>query len=72
MNDFFKYFEYSERKFDILSNITIAIAFITLYASELYGAMLFLTLFIAFYVIVALNKKYDYLKQFAERFFGIS
>lgn len=51
--------------------ITLIMSFIILLSQEAYGAVLIAILFIGFYEIVVINKKYEYMKKFIEGFLNV-
>ncbi len=51
--------------------ITLIMSFIILLSQEAYGAVLIAILFIGFYEIVVINKRYEYMKKFIEGFLNV-
>jgi hypothetical protein len=49
--------------------LNMFLAFTILLTQQAYGALLIAMLFIGFYEIVVINKKYTYMKNFIERFY---
>jgi hypothetical protein len=47
----------------------LLVSFVILLSQEAYFAILIAILFIGFYEIVVVNKKYKYMKDYIERFF---
>ena len=59
----------SEKEMKFLSYYTIAAIYLILFATEFYGLALVATLYIGFFHIVVLSKKYRYLKDYMDQFF---